>query len=139
MLGGRRRVAVRERARALLDRVGLGEHADRPAGLLPAGMQKRLEVARALALAPRLLLLDEPFAGLAGAETRALAALIAALRAEGLTVVLAEHRTRLAMSLADRVAILDHGVVIASGSVERVRRDLRILEPGLGGMAAAAG
>src|SRR5258706_10712074 len=100
-------------ARRLLARVGLVEMADRPAGVLPLGLLKRLEVARALALAPRVLLLDEPLGGLDGEEARALAALIAAQRREGLAIVLVEHHMRLAMPLVDHVVVLDHGVKIA--------------------------
>jgi branched-chain amino acid transport system ATP-binding protein len=132
VLGSWRGEAVRDRAHALLERVGLGAHAGRPAGLLPLGMQKRLEVARALALAPRVILLDEPFGGLGHEETRALAALIASLRAEGLTLVLVEHQMRVAMPLVDRVVVLDHGALIASGPPERVRRDARVIAAYLG-------
>ncbi|OGK81594.1 MAG: ABC transporter ATP-binding protein [Candidatus Rokubacteria bacterium GWC2_70_16] len=133
----------RRAALALLDRVGLGAVAERQAGLLPLGMLKRLEVARALALAPRLVLLDEPLGGLAPEEMAGMAALIASLRAEGLSLVLVEHQMRVAMSLVDRVVVLDHGVVIAEGPPEAIRRDRRVIEAYLGetpeGDARAAG
>jgi branched-chain amino acid transport system ATP-binding protein len=128
LLGTWRTRATRQRAQALLDRVGLAEHADRPAGLLPLGMLKRLELARALALAPRLLLLDEPFGGISAGEAGALAALIAGLRADGMTVVLVERDMRAAMALLDRAVVLDHGALVASGSPERVRLDPRVIE-----------
>jgi ABC-type branched-subunit amino acid transport system ATPase component len=91
-------------------------------------MQKRLEIARALAGRPRLILLDEPFGGLSDAETAAMTDLIATLRGEGLTVVLIEHRMDAALGLADRAVVLDRGSVIASGAPERVRSDPNVIE-----------
>jgi ABC-type branched-subunit amino acid transport system ATPase component len=123
-----RRASRRPHALAILTRAGLADAADRPAGLLPLGMQKRLEIARALAGRPRLILLDEPFGGLSDAETPAMTDLIATLRGEGLTVVLIGHRMDAAMGLADRAVVLDRGMVIASGAPERVRGDPRVLE-----------
>jgi len=128
MLRAWRRAARRPRALALLTRAGLADAADRPAGLLPLGMQKRLEIARALAGRPRLILLDEPFGGLSHADTGAMAELIATLRGEGLTVVLIEHRIDAAIGLADRAVVLDRGIVIASGAPERVRSDPKVIE-----------
>ena len=130
---------TRRRALELLDRVGLGAQADRQAGLLPLGMLKRLDVARALALQPRLLLLDEPLGGLSQEEMGAMAALITALRDQGLTVVLIEHQMRVAMGLVNRVVVLDHGALIASGTPDRVRRDPRVVEAYLGEDAVAHG
>ncbi|MBI5627776.1 MAG: ABC transporter ATP-binding protein [Candidatus Rokubacteria bacterium] len=127
-----RTAAPRRAAQALLDRVGLAAAADRKAGLLPLGMLKRLEVARALALAPRLVLLDEPLGGLGPEEMAGIAALITGLRAEGLGIILVEHQMRVAMSIVERVVVLDHGVLIAEGTPEAIRRDRRVIEAYLG-------
>jgi branched-chain amino acid transport system ATP-binding protein len=127
-LGAWRGAATRRRALALLERVGLAADADRPADQLPLARLKHLEVARALALGPRLVLLDEPLGGLSAEEVDVACELIASLRAEGLTVVLVEHQMRTAMGLADRAVVLDHGALIASGAPERVRRDPKVVE-----------
>ncbi len=137
ILSSWRTSAVRERALHVLERVGLAREADRQAGLLPLGMLKRLEVARALALKPRLLLFDEPLGGLSHEEMTAAAELIRSLRAEGLTVILVEHQMRVAMSLVDRVVVLDHGALIASGPPERMRHDPRVVKAYLGEDARA--
>ncbi len=139
MLRAWRRASRRPQALAILTRAGLADAADRPAGLLPLGMQKRLEIARALAGRPRLILLDEPFGGLSDAETGAMTELIATLRGDGLTVVLIEHRMDAAMGLADRAVVLDRGIVIASGAPERVRSDPKVIEAYLREDARASG
>jgi ABC-type branched-subunit amino acid transport system ATPase component len=120
-LGLRPGPVTRASAQALLDRAGLAPHAGRRAGDLSPALLKRLEIARALALAPRLVLLDEPFGGLADDEARGLAELIRSLRAGGLTVVIAERDAHAPMDLVDRVVVLDRGAVVAAGPPGRLR------------------
>jgi branched-chain amino acid transport system permease protein len=112
--------------------VGLAGDADRPAADLPFGRQRLLEIARALALEPDLLLLDEPMAGLSGGERRELARLLRRLRAGGMAVVLVEHDVEAVLALADRVAVLDDGRLIALGTPEEIRHDPAVLAAYLG-------
>lgn len=121
----------RARARHLLEFVGLGG-LDVPADALPYGHRRRLEIARALATEPRLLLLDEPAAGLNPAEKTDLMALIRRIRDDGHTVLLIEHDMRLVMDISDRIVVLDHGEKIAEGRPEEIRRDARVIEAYLG-------
>jgi branched-chain amino acid transport system ATP-binding protein len=125
--------AARERALALLERLGLADVADVEAGALPLGRQKRLEMARALAAEPRCLLLDEPAGGLNPTETRALMDLIVGLRDElGLTVIVVEHDMDLVMGISDRVVVLHYGRKIADGTPREVAHDAEVLDAYLG-------
>jgi branched-chain amino acid transport system ATP-binding protein len=108
--------AIRVRARALLTQVGLAGRDEQQARNLSYGEQRRLEIARALAGDPRLLLLDEPAAGMPFAEMRDLGALIRSIAANGHTVLLVEHNMELVMSVCDRITVLDFGRVIAEGT-----------------------
>lgn len=125
---------TRLRAEAVrnLERVGLGDFLAAPAGSLPLGRQRLLEIARALCADPMLLILDEPAAGLRLQEKRDLTALLSDLRTEGMTVLIVEHDMRFVMSLADRLVVMDFGQQIASGEPDSVRMDPRVQEAYLG-------
>jgi branched-chain amino acid transport system ATP-binding protein len=128
----RRDDAIAEATLAALERFGLLRVADLPAGNLAYGQKKLLEIARALALAPKLLLLDEPAAGLNISETAELADRIGQLRAEGLTVLLVEHDMPMVMRVCERIVVLDSGAKIADAAPADVRSDPAVRSAYLG-------
>jgi branched-chain amino acid transport system ATP-binding protein len=128
----RSEAATRERAFELLARVGLADWADEMADAMPYGALKRLEIARALAAEPRLLLLDEPAAGLNATEARDIDTLIKRLASEGTTVVLVEHNMRLVMGVSDHVLVLDQGRKLAEGTPQQIRDNAAVVEAYLG-------
>ncbi|TAL76001.1 MAG: ABC transporter ATP-binding protein [Burkholderiaceae bacterium] len=128
----REEAAILRKGEALLDLVGLSAFRDAAAGDLPMGAQKLLEVIRAMMAHPRVLLLDEPAAGLNDTETSELAALLKAIKLAGVTVLVVEHNMSLVMSVADRVIALDAGKIIANGSALEVRNDPRVVEAYIG-------
>jgi len=123
---------VREKASHLIDVLGLSAVAEDPAISLPLGLQKLLEIARALMAGPRVLLLDEPAAGLNETETLRLAELLVAINAAGVTMVVVEHNMSLVMSISQDIVVLDAGRVIARGTPAAVQADERVIEAYVG-------
>ncbi|PLX39279.1 MAG: high-affinity branched-chain amino acid ABC transporter ATP-binding protein LivG [Hyphomicrobiales bacterium] len=123
---------TREGSLTLLDRVGLADYADTPAGSMPYGALKRLEIARALAAEPKVLLLDEPAAGCNPVETEEIEKLIGTIAADGITVVLVEHDMKLVMRISDRLHVLDYGKTLATGTPAEIRANTKVIEAYLG-------
>jgi branched-chain amino acid transport system ATP-binding protein len=124
--------ALHENAYALLERFGLTDSASAPASELPYGAQRRLELARAIATRPRLLLLDEPTAGMNPAETRSLGEHILRLRDEGLTVLVIEHDMAFIHQVCDEIYVLNFGQIIAHGTPDVIKSHPAVIEAYLG-------
>jgi branched-chain amino acid transport system ATP-binding protein len=127
--------ASRERAEELLALVGLSQLSGRSAGELPYGALKRLEIARALAAEPKVLLLDEPAAGCNAVETAEVDAVIQKIAAQGITVVLVEHDMKLVMKISNRIHVLDQGRTLAQGTAQEVRTNPAVVAAYLGAHA----
>jgi branched-chain amino acid transport system ATP-binding protein len=125
--------ATRACAEKLLALAGLPDAGGEPAGTLPYGALKRLEIARALATEPKVLLLDEPAAGCNPTETEEVDAVIKKIAAQGVAVILVEHDMRMVMSISDRIHVLDRGRTLAEGTAEAVRADPAVTVAYLGG------
>ncbi len=128
----------RAKSMELLELVGLGEQADAPAGALPYGALKRLEIARALAGQPKMLLLDEPAAGCNAVETQEIDAVIQTVAGQGVTVVLVEHDMHLVMNISNHILVLDYGRKLAEGTAEEVRQNPEVIAAYLGQQAEEA-
>jgi branched-chain amino acid transport system ATP-binding protein len=128
----REETAAIDRAKNWLDRIGLVDRADEPAGALPYGAQRRLEIARAMCTEPVLLCLDEPAAGLNPRESAELNSLLRTIRADGTSVLLIEHDMSVVMEISDHVVVLDYGTKISDGTSNEVRADPKVIAAYLG-------
>jgi branched-chain amino acid transport system ATP-binding protein len=123
---------IRQKAMEALEFVGLADRARQPAAILPLGLKRMLEIARALASAPQLLLLDEPASGLDAVETERLQDLILDLRGQGITILLVEHDMGLTMEVADTIAVLNYGQLIADGPPRAIQQNAEVIAAYLG-------
>jgi branched-chain amino acid transport system ATP-binding protein len=136
---GRKEAAARDRAAELMEYVGLASYIGHEAASMPYGALKRLEIARALATEPKLLLLDEPAAGLNAIETGEIDDLIRKIAEGGVTVALVEHDMHLVMGVSDHILVLDYGRKLTEGNAEQVRSDPEVIAAYLGSEAVATG